>query len=221
MREIVFDTETTGLDPFSGDRIVEIGCIEVINSMPTGETYWTYVNPERDMPKEAERIHGITEDFLRDKPTFGLIFEEFLDFIGDDILVAHNADFDMKFINWELENIGRPPLPMSRVVDTLQIARAKFPGQANSLDALCRRFKIENGHRTLHGALLDSEILADVYLELKGGRQGGLELISEKKALRATKPKKERLHRSFPAKPQELENHDAFMKTVKDPLWHK
>ena len=221
MREIVFDTETTGFDPNSGDRVVEIGCVEVVNGMPTGETYWTYVNPERDMPEGAFKIHGLSQEFLGDKPTFGLIYEDFLDFIGDDILVAHNAEFDMKFINWELENIGRKPLLMSRVVDTLQIARAKFPGQPNSLDALCRRFKIENGHRTLHGALLDSEILADVYLELKGGRQGGLELISEKRALQAAKPKKERPPRSFPAHAEELENHETFMKTVKDPLWNK
>lgn len=221
MREIVFDTETTGFDPLSGDRIVEIGCVEVVNGMPTGETFWTYVNPERDMPEGAFKIHGLSTDFLSDKPLFVDIFEGFLEFVGDDILVAHNAEFDMRFINWELENIGRDPLSMSRVVDTLQIARAKFPGQANSLDALCRRFKIENGHRTLHGALLDSEILADVYLELKGGRQGGLELISEKKARQAARPKKERPPRSFPAQPHELKNHDTFMKTVNDPLWNK
>lgn len=177
MREIVLDTETTGFDPETGDRIVEIGAIELMNHLPTGRTYHQYINPERPMPKEAFDVHGLGDDFLRDKPKFAQIAQDFVDFIGDDAkLVIHNAQFDMKFLNAELKWTGRTVMPYSRAIDTLEIARSKFPGAQNSLDALCRRFRIDNSNRTLHGALLDSELLAEVYLALKGGRQPGLVL---------------------------------------------
>lgn len=176
MREIVLDTETTGLDPHSGDRIVEIGGVELYNHVATGRTYHQYINPQRDMPTEAFEVHGLSEEFLSDKPVFAKIGQEFLDFVGDAKLVIHNASFDMKFLNAELHWMGLPQLPMDQAIDTLAIARRRFPGSPASLDALCRRFGIDNSARTLHGALLDSEILADVYLELVGGRQPGLEL---------------------------------------------
>jgi DNA polymerase-3 subunit epsilon len=176
MREIVLDTETTGLDPDAGDRIVEIGALELINHVPTGQTFHKYINPERSMPAEAQAVHGITDEFLRDKPVFKAIVDDFLAFIGGSPLVIHNASFDMKFLNAELRRVGRPQLPASRAVDTLTIARTRFPGSPASLDALCRRFGLDNSTRTKHGALLDSEILADVYLELIGGRQPGLVL---------------------------------------------
>lgn len=171
MREIVLDTETTGLDPLAGDRIVEIGAVELLNHMPTGRTYHQYINPERDMPQEAFNVHGLSIEFLSDKPVFKRIGQEFLDFIGDSKMVIHNAAFDMKFLNAELKWMGLPALPNAQAVDTLAIARSRFPGAQNSLDALCRRFGIDNSARTKHGALLDSEILAEVYLELVGGRQ--------------------------------------------------
>ncbi|WP_374425729.1 DNA polymerase III subunit epsilon [Paracoccus sp. (in: a-proteobacteria)] len=177
MREIVLDTETTGFDPETGDRIVEIGAVELMNHLPTGRTYHQYINPERPMPKEAFDVHGLGDDFLRDKPKFAQIVQDFVDFIGDDAkLVIHNAQFDMKFLNAELKWAGHRVMPYSRAVDTLEIARSKFPGAQNSLDALCRRFRIDNSNRTLHGALLDSELLAEVYLALMGGRQPGLVL---------------------------------------------
>ncbi|MBV0913509.1 DNA polymerase III subunit epsilon [Anianabacter salinae] len=171
MREIVLDTETTGLDPSSGDRIVEIGAVELHNHMPTGRTYHQYVNPERDMPQEAFDVHGLSIAFLSDKPVFARIGQGFLDFIGDAHLVIHNAAFDIKFLNAELGWSGLPQLQWDRVVDTLGMAKRRFPGSPVSLDALCRRFGIDNSARTLHGALLDSQILAEVYLELIGGRQ--------------------------------------------------
>lgn len=184
MREIVLDTETTGFDPFSGDRIVEIGAVELLNHMPTGETFHVYINPERSMPQEAFGVHGIGPDLLeppqqpekgqvtlRDKPVFAKVGQSFLDFVRDSRMVIHNASFDMKFLNAELEWMGLPQLPMEQALDTLAMARKRFPGSPATLDALCRRFGIDNSNRTLHGALLDSEILADVYLELIGGRQ--------------------------------------------------
>jgi DNA polymerase-3 subunit epsilon len=173
MREIVLDTETTGLDPFDtpAHRIVEFGAVELWNQVPTGKTYHQYINPERDMPAEAFAVHGIGEDFLADKPRFVDIARAFLEFVGDARLVIHNASFDMRFLNAELQWAGLPILPDKQALDTLMIARRKFPGSPASLDALCRRFGIDNSNRTLHGALLDSEILADVYLELTGGRQ--------------------------------------------------
>ena len=176
MREIVLDTETTGFDPETGDRIVEIGAVELKGHMPTGNTYHQYINPERDVPEEAVQVHGLTFDFLRDKPLFKEVANDFLAFIGDAKLVIHNAAFDMKFLNAELKWQGFGQLPYERAIDTLEIARRKFPGSPASLDALCRRFGIDNSSRTLHGALLDSEILADVYLELIGGRQPDLVL---------------------------------------------
>ncbi|PWK61583.1 DNA polymerase III subunit epsilon [Roseicyclus mahoneyensis] len=173
MREIVLDTETTGLDPFDtpAHRIVEIGAVELWNQVPTGKTYHQYINPGRDMPPEAFAVHGIGEEFLADKPRFAEIAQAFVEFIGEATLVIHNASFDMRFLNAELEWVGFPTLPTDRAIDTLAIARRRFPGSPASLDALCRRFGIDNSNRTLHGALLDSEILAEVYLELTGGRQ--------------------------------------------------
>ena len=177
MREIVLDTETTGLDPATGDRIVEIGAVELFNHLPTGRTFHVYLNPERPMPQEAFEVHGLGDEFLRDKPRFAEIAGDFLAFIGDDArLVIHNAQFDMKFLNAELRLAGHPPLPSGRAIDTLDLARSRFPGAQNSLDALCRRFRIDNTNRTLHGALLDSELLAEVYLALRGGRQPALVL---------------------------------------------
>jgi len=176
MREIVLDTETTGFEPSEGHRIVEIGAVELFNHLPTGRTYHQYINPERTMPKEAFEVHGLGDDFLRDKPVFKAVGQAFLDFIGDAKLVIHNAAFDMKFLNAELEWAGLPGLPWARAVDTLAMARQKFPGAPASLDALCRRFGVDNSAREKHGALLDSEILAEVYLELVGGRQPDLVL---------------------------------------------
>lgn len=177
MREIVLDTETTGFEPSEGHRIVEIGAVELFNHLPTGRTYHQYINPERSMPREAFEVHGLGDDFLRDKPVFKAIGQAFLDFVGPDSrLVIHNAAFDVKFLNAELQWAGLPGLPWARAVDTLAMARAKFPGSPASLDALCRRFGVDNSRREKHGALLDSEILAEVYLELIGGRQPDLVL---------------------------------------------
>lgn len=178
MRELVLDTETTGFEPDQGDRLVEIGAVELWNHVPTGNTYHQYINPERSMPDEAFQVHGLGDEFLADKPVFKDIAQAFLDFVGDAKLVIHNASFDMKFLNAELGWVGLPTLPMDQAIDTLAIARKKFPGSPASLDALCRRFAIDNSARTLHGALLDSEILAEVYLELIGGRQPDFALAS-------------------------------------------
>ena len=180
MREIVLDTETTGMDPAEGDKLVEIGCVELINHIPTGRTYHQYINPEREVPAEAVAVHGLTYDRLKKEPTFGEVVGDFLDFLGEDSkLVIHNAEFDMKFINAELATFGYPAISDKRVIDTLLIARKKFPGSPANLDALCRRYNIDNSNRTLHGALLDSELLAEVYLELLGGRQRGLAMDEE------------------------------------------
>ena len=176
MREIVLDTETTGLSPDNGDRIVEIGCVELINHVPTSNTYQVYLNPEKDMDPGAEKVHGLTNEFLLDKPKFREIADSFLDFIGDSNLIAHNADFDSNFLNSELVRAKKDKINNDRVVDTLKIARNKFPGARNSLDALCKRFFVDNSNRSLHGALLDSELLAEVYLELVGGKEPDLEL---------------------------------------------
>ena len=178
MRELVLDTETTGFDPFDGDRIVEIGAVELYNHMPTGEVFHVYINPERSMPQSAFEVHGLGDDFLRDKPVFRDVAQSFLEFVRDDKMVIHNASFDMKFLNHELKTLGLQTLPNSRAIDTLDIARRKFPGSPASLDALCRRFGVDNSAREKHGALLDSEILAEVYLQLIGGQQPGLELAS-------------------------------------------
>ncbi|MGB8814847.1 MAG: DNA polymerase III subunit epsilon [Paracoccaceae bacterium] len=182
MREIVLDTETTGFEPSEGHRIVEIGAVELFNHMPTGRTFHQYINPQRMMPKEAFEVHGLGDDFLRDKPLFSAIAQAFLDFIGDDILVIHNAAFDMKFLNAELKSASFPVLPNDRALDTVLMARKKFPGSPASLDALCRRFGVDNSSREKHGALLDSEILAEVYLELIGGRQPDFALATSQAA---------------------------------------
>lgn len=176
MREIVLDTETTGLDPAAGDRLVEIGCVELLNHLPTGKTWQQYVNPEREVPKGAFAVHGLSAEFLKAYPVFADVADAFLAFVGADRLIIHNADFDMRFLNAELRRAGRPQLTTDRVTDTLALARRRFPGANASLDALCRRFGVDGSQRTLHGALLDSHLLAEVYLELTGGRQTGLQL---------------------------------------------
>ena len=221
MREIIFDTETTGLDPLSGHRIVEIGCVELINHLPSGEVWHTYLNPERDVPDEVVRVHGLTNDFLADKPVFAERVAEFLDFIGESPLVAHNAEFDMRFINAELTRLGFPTIPMSRATDTVAIARKRFPGAQANLDALCRRFEIDNTHRTKHGALLDAELLAEVYLQLIGGRQPGFDL-NQGRAVQATAVTVNRIAR--PPRPhapsaEELAAHEAFVAKLKAPIW--
>jgi DNA polymerase III subunit epsilon len=180
MREIVFDTETTGLDPAEGHRITEIGCLEVINRVPTGENFHRYINPERDVPDEVVKITGLTTAFLKDKPRFSQVADDFLNFVGDAALVAHNASFDAKFINAELTRLGHRPFGPERFIDTLQIARKRFPGAYNSLDALCKRYNISLDDRNYHGALIDARLLAEVYLELHGGREQGLDLEEAK-----------------------------------------
>ncbi|MGR3761273.1 DNA polymerase III subunit epsilon [Roseobacteraceae bacterium NS-SX3] len=239
MREIVLDTETTGFDPFSGDRIVEIGAVELYNHMPTGETFHVYVNPERSMPQEAFQVHGIGPDLLeppqqpapsavtlRDKPVFAKIGQKFLDFVGDAKLVIHNASFDMKFLNAELGWMNLPQLPMEQAIDTLAMARKRFPGSPATLDALCRRFNIDNSSRTLHGALLDSEILADVYLELIGGRQPdfGLSAAAGSGGTTVTADDWRPAPRPSPLPPrlteQEQQAHDAFVEKLGEgALW--
>lgn len=220
-RELIFDTETTGFDPMTGDRLIEIGLVEMVDKVLTGENYHQYVNPERDVPESAVKVHGITSDFLRDKPVFADVMDEFLEYVGgDSVLVAHNAEFDMRFINWELENAGRPIIHPKRFIDTLAIARTKFPGAANSLDALCKRFGVSNTHRTLHGALLDAEILADVYIELLGGRQAGLDLAVDNGAGAVVREKKARAKRTFPVSQQELDAHAEFIAKLNDPIWN-
>lgn len=228
MREIVLDTETTGFEPEQGDRIVEIGCVELLNHMPTGRTYHQYINPQRAMPDEAFQVHGLGDDFLRDKPVFAKIAQDFLTFIGDARLVIHNAAFDMKFLNAELGWLKLPKIPMEQALDTLAIARKRFPGSPASLDALCRRFNIDNTSRTLHGALLDSEILAEVYLELIGGRQPDFALGSGQS--RAVSAGPDATWRATPRPaplpprltPEEAAAHEAFIGTLGDaPLWRK
>ncbi|MCW8971335.1 MAG: DNA polymerase III subunit epsilon [Rhodospirillales bacterium] len=220
MREIALDTETTGLDPASGHRVVEIGCVEMYNHVSTGKTFHTHLNPERDMPEEARAVHGLDEAFLSDKPVFAEVVSGFLEFIGDAPLVIHNAEFDMRFINAELGRLGFPALPMSRTVDTVQMARRKFPGAQANLDALCRRFEIDNSNRTLHGALLDADLLSLVYLELCGGRQPGLELAAD--AVRkeeAEGPRDVRPPRPHAPSAEEEAAHEAFIGRLTDPVW--
>lgn len=231
MREIVLDTETTGLSPAEGHRIVEIGCVELFNHIPTGKVYHQYINPQRDMPDGAFAVHGLSEERLRPEPVFAKVGDAFLEFIGDAKLVIHNASFDMKFLNAELKAMGRPVLPWEQAIDTLAIARKRYPGSPSSLDALCRRFGIDNTSRTLHGALLDSEILAEVYLELIGGKQPDLvlsgapkrgEVQSGSQGAKASvigarpQPLKSRLS------PEEKTAHDAFVETLGDEaVWTK
>jgi DNA polymerase-3 subunit epsilon len=221
MREIVLDTETTGLDPLQGDRLVEIGCVELMNHLPTGKVYHVYINPEREIPAEATAVHGITNDFVKDKPTFGEIVGEFMDFIGEARLVIHNAEFDMKFLNAELKTFGFPSLDMRRALDTVRVAREKFPGSPANLDALCRRFGIDNSSRTFHGALLDSQLLAEVYLELLGGRQQGLAIETQVTVEKSTVIG-ERIFREPRDFPVSMEEESAFEKMlvhIKNPLW--
>ena len=226
-RQVVIDTETTGLDPEDGHRIVEIGCIELTtNHIPTGRYLQFYINPERDVPSEATAVHGLTNQFLADKPVFSQIYTEFLDFVKDARLIIHNAEFDMKFINWELKQVGHSAIPWSRVTDTLQIARQKFPGSPANLDALCRRFGIDNTERTYHGALLDSELLAEVYLELMGGRQHGLGLGTktvEETAIKKTVQSQRafREARIYAPSAEELMAHKTLLEKIKNPLWSK
>ena len=222
MREIILDTETTGLDPKSGDRIVEIGCVEVFNKVATGNTFHQYINPERAMPMAAFNVHGLSEEFLRDYPTFAEIHQTFSDFIADAPLVIHNAEFDMRFINHEFKTINRPVIGMSQVIDTLKLARQKFPGAQASLDALCKRFGIDNSNRTLHGALLDAELLAEVYMELCGGNQPDLVGDEDDADAQALKVKVERVFRQ--PRPHKLavteeEAHKAFLDKISDPIW--
>ncbi|MCE7886479.1 MAG: DNA polymerase III subunit epsilon [Alphaproteobacteria bacterium PRO2] len=223
MREIVLDTETTGMFPDDGDKIVEIGCLELANHIPTGKTLQIYLNPERDIPPEAVAVHGLTREFLKDKPVFSQVYTDLLDFIGDAKLVIHNAEFDMKFLNAELRAVGHPPLQWNRVVDTVTMARQKYPGQPANLDALCRRFGIDNTERTLHGALLDSELLAEVYMELLGGRQHGLLTIGADAAgTRHVAAKIDRPYREprvFTASKKELAAHAEMLQKLANALW--
>ncbi len=227
MREIVFDTETTGLDPRTGDRLVEIGCVEMINRLPTGEVYHAYFCPERSMPAEAEAVHGLSEAFLADKPKFAEKVSELLEFIGDAPLVAHNAGFDFNFLNYELELCGLEPVCRSRMVDTVAIAKRLHPGAKLSLDALCTRYGIDRSHRTKHGALLDAELLAQLYVELQGGRQIGLELAAEAVVETATEvvslvtKRMWRAPRPHTASEDELARHAAFLAAIPEPIWNR
>ncbi|MFQ5773810.1 MAG: DNA polymerase III subunit epsilon [Kiloniellaceae bacterium] len=224
MREIVLDTETTGLDPEAGHRIVEVACLELMYCVPTGRHFRKYVNPERDMPADAQSVHGLTAEFLARHPPFGQIVEEFLAFIDDAPLVIHNAQFDLRFLNAELARVGRPPLDPARAVDTVALARQRFPGAQVSLDALCRRFEIDTSARTLHGALLDCQLLADVYLELRGGRQPGFDLGQVRGAGGQAQPAERRPVR--PPRPhaptqEEIGAHEALLGKIKDPIWRR
>ena len=223
MREIVLDTETTGLDPAAGHRIVEIAGLELLNHVPTGRSYREYLNPERDMPEEAEKIHGLSSRFLADKPRFKEIAQAFLDFIGDAKLVIHNAQFDMKFLNAELKAVDLAPLASERAIDTVALARKRFPGAQVSLDALCRRFEIDNSARSFHGALLDCELLAEVYLELSGGRQPGLTLERQQFAAAAVQPQAVAVRPPRPHGPSEAEKaaHEAMLEKLSEPLWRQ
>ena len=227
MREIVLDTETTGLDPLRGDRLVEVGCIELFNRMPTGQTFHRYMNPEREMSAEAFAVHGLSTLFLADKPFFHEVVEEFLEFLGDAPLVIHNASFDISFINAELDRIKRPPIPRERLVDTLLLARRKHPGVSNRLDDLCSRYAIDNSHRTKHGALLDAELLAEVYVDLIGARQSVLILATEMTEIRVGgSGEMPRRLRPVPLAPRvtdaDREAHRAFIATLGDkPIWNE
>ncbi|HMB76420.1 MAG TPA: DNA polymerase III subunit epsilon [Kiloniellaceae bacterium] len=223
MREIVLDTETTGLDPGAGHRIVEVACLELLHHLPTGKTFREYINPERSVPEEAARIHGLTDEFLADKPRFHEVADGFLDFIGDDKLVIHNAQFDLKFLNAELARVEKEPIASARAIDTVTMARRRFPGAQASLDALCRRFAIDNSARSFHGALLDCELLAEVYLELQGGRQPGFELEARRtKAPEAASPATNfRPPRPHGASPAEKAAHQEMLARLKDPIWAK
>jgi DNA polymerase-3 subunit epsilon len=219
MREIVLDTETTGLDPAQGHRIVEVGCVELVNHIASGREFQRYVNPERDMPTDAFAVHGLSEDFLRRQPTFADVAAELLEFIGDAPLVIHNAGFDLAFLNAEFARLGLAPLPAGRAIDTVRLARSRFPGAQASLDALCRRFGIDASARTRHGALLDAGLLADVYLELIGGRQPDLSLAVESGPDHAVVERKARPPRPHAPNEAELAAHAAFVGRLKQPIW--
>lgn len=219
VREVALDTETTGINPGAGHRIVEVGCVELVNHVATGRTFQRYVNPERDMPEEAFGVHGLSTEFLSGHPVFAEIVDELLEFLGDSPLVIHNAAFDLGFLNAELGRLDRPPLPEARAIDTVQLARTKFPGAQASLDALCRRFQIDNGDRALHGALKDARLLADVYLELVGGRQPGLALAAAAAPASATGGRRERTPRPHGPTPEEEEAHARFLDTLEKPVW--
>jgi DNA polymerase-3 subunit epsilon len=226
MREIVFDTETTGLNPATGDRLVEIGCVEMVNRVETGRTYHAYFNPQRAMPIEAEQIHGLSDRFLSDKPLFASLADELLEFLGDAPLVAHNAGFDFGFLNAELTLSGRPTIAMSRMIDTVSMARKLHPGAKHTLDALCSRYGIDRSHRIKHGALLDAQLLAQVYVELTGGRQIGLsitEVVVEETIVVATPAivaaRPIRPIRPHFASEEEQERHKAFIQKLDAPLW--
>ena len=224
MREIILDTETTGLDPDAGHRIVEIGCVELLHRLPSGRQFQKHLNPERDMPAEAQAVHGLTAEFLAGQPKFSEIVEEFLEFIGTAPLVIHNAQFDLKFLNAELARLGKPAIEPARTVDTVALARRRFPGAQASLDALCRRFEIDNSARSVHGALLDCQLLADVYLELSGGRQAGFDLGHAGRAAALGTPNRERPTR--PARiheptPEESAAHEVLLARMKDPVWRQ
>ena len=224
MREIVFDTETTGLSFAGGDRLVEIGSVEMVNRVETGRTFHAYYHPERTMPAEAQAVHGISEAFLADKPKFADAVEDLIAFLGDAPLVAHNAGFDFSFLNGELTRCGRQIVHINRMVDTLQIARSRHPGAKHTLDALCSRFGVDRSHRVLHGALLDAQLLAQVYVELLGGRQIGLGLVSdapvaESAQIAVRRPVTVRPPRTFRPTDTELAAHAAFVSRLQDPLW--
>ena len=232
MREIVFDTETTGLSPLNGDRVVEIGCVELFNRVETGRSFHSYFNPGRPMPTEAEAVHGLSDRFLSDKPAFAEVCEQLLDFIGEAPMIAHNASFDFGFVNHELGQCGRPSVCMSRMVCTLSIARQKFPGAKHSLDALCTRFGVDRSQRIKHGALLDAQLLAQVYVELTGGRQIGLTLVADavEEASESAEPAVEvqaplvatiRPPRPHAPSADELARHAAFLARIKEPIWNR
>lgn len=231
LREIAFDTETTGLDPKNGDRLVEIGGVELINHVPSGRFYHVYINPERDVPIEAFNVHGLSTEFLSDKPKFAEIAQEFLTFVADATLVIHNAGFDMGFINMELGRVGIPAIPQTQVLDTLALARRKHPGGSASLDALCSRYGIDNSRRTRHGALLDAELLAEVYIELIGGKQAGLALMPDESFATNLRDAGRSERRAARARPQPLPNrlreaeraaHEAFVSGMGEAsLWNR
>jgi DNA polymerase III subunit epsilon len=225
MREIIFDTETTGLSPTDGHRLVEIGCIEMVNRVETGRTFHSYVNPARPMPPEAQAIHGLSDAFLADKPAFAAIHDELLAFLGEARMIAHNAAFDFAFLNAELDQCGRPRLGPERMVDTLALARARHPGAKHSLDALCARFGIDRSQRVKHGALVDAQLLAQVYVELTGGRQIGLALVAEPSAVGlrdvAAVTVIARPPRPHVASVEERARHAAFVALLVDPLWRQ
>jgi DNA polymerase III subunit epsilon len=223
-RSVLFDTETTGLDPKTGDRVIEVAALELINDLPTGESFHRLIHPERDIPAEATRVHGITIEQLKDKPLFKDIATAMMDFMGEDeMLVAHNAPFDFNFLNWELKLCGLPPLGPHRMVDTLALAKTRFPGMPNSLDALCRRFGIDLSARTTHNALLDCKLLAEVYIELTGGRQRGLSLaVSDTGgAIAQYEAVAERQPRPILVSDEETARHTAFLARLKNPIWLK